>query len=110
MQAAWTRHKRSNKAERNRIIDEYRRSDLTQREFTDRAGLGLSTLQAWLRRAEADRSVSRSAQFVALPNLTTPASNPPTYRLKFADGKVLEIPADFDAEELARLVQLLQRV
>lgn len=92
--------------EREQILQTYRRSGLTQKQFANQFGLGLSTLQSWLRKtARPVRSLG--AGFVAVPNLLSAAPTPAAYRLRLPGGKDLEIRAGFDLEELAALLELL---
>jgi hypothetical protein len=89
------------------LLEEYRRSDLTQKDFAAEAGIGLSTFHAWLRRDQADGKAG-NAQFVSLPGLGLPAAAAPMYRLELPSRVILEIPSGFRAEELARLVEVLR--
>src|SRR5208282_6019701 len=93
-------------AQREDILRDYRRSQLTQKGFATRAGLSVSTLQAWLRKAPGRPAWTGSA-FVAVPNLLSASPVPPAYRLQWPGGLSLEGRAGFVSEELAALLQLL---
>jgi len=93
-------------AQREEIIRDYHRSQLTQKEFAQQAGIGVSTLQAWLRKAP-NRSAADTPAFVPLPNLLATTPLPPAYRLHWPGGLSLEVRAGFAAPELAALLQLL---
>jgi len=79
---------------------------LTQKEFATQAGLSVTTLQAWRRKAPDHRAWTGSA-FVAVPNLLSASPAPPAYRLQWPGGLSLEVRAGFVSEELAALLQLL---
>jgi hypothetical protein len=104
-------HPRKNftQTQREQLLQDYRRSKLTQRKFVAQAGIGLTTLQLWLRQAGQRASV-RQTEFVELPNLLSglPASS--TYRLHLAGGVLLEVSSGFRAEELTTLLQVLRQV
>ena len=78
---------------------------MSQRVFAAQTGIGLSTLQLWLRRARS--AAEPTATFVELPN-PFPVAAAPTYRLRWADGLVLELGHGFAAEELAGLLQVVE--
>jgi transcriptional regulator with XRE-family HTH domain len=102
-----TVRKRPTQAQREKILTAYRRSQLTQREFASQAGISVSALQFWLRKAAA-RPSRQATAFVQVPNLLAPASGPAVYRLHLGDGIDLEVRPGFRAEELASLLQLLR--
>jgi transcriptional regulator with XRE-family HTH domain len=93
-------------AQREKILQSYRRSQLTQREFAAQAGIGVSTLLAWLRKESAGAGPDRPT-FMALPNLLSAAPAPPAFRLQWPGGLSLEVRSGFSSEELAALLQLL---
>jgi len=93
-------------AEREKILRSYERSQMTQREFAAQAGIGVSTLAAWLRKAQDNKSGRPS--FVAVPNLLASVPAAPAYRVQWPGGLSLEIRAGFSSDELADLLQLLQ--
>ena len=100
--------RRHTPAQKDRLLAQYRRSGLTQRQFAAKAGIGYSTLTLWLRKAAPVRKTSKSA-FVAVPNLlSTPVTAP--YRLRFAGGLSVEVAAGFRSEELASLLEVVQRL
>lgn len=91
---------------REQILQAWRGSSLTPREFAAQAGLGVSTLYAWRRKAEAKAGAS-GTQFVSVPNLLSTVPAAPAYRLQWPGGLSLEVRAGFAAAELAALLQLL---
>jgi len=84
------------------------RSQLSQKEFAAQAGIGVSTLTAWLRKAAVNKE--RRASFVAVPNLLPASPSGPAYRLQWPGGLSLEIRPGFSSGELASLLQLLPRL
>jgi transcriptional regulator with XRE-family HTH domain len=108
MQNSSRTHKHSTPAEREKILQSYGQSQLTQKEFADQAGIGVSTLAAWRRKAR--ESKGRRPSFVAVPNLLPSVPAGPAYRLQWPNGVSLEIRAGFLSEELADLLQVLQVV
>jgi len=100
--------RRHSPAQKDRLLAQYRRSGLSQRQFAAKAGIGYSTLTLWLRKTAPARKPSKSA-FVAVPNLLS-TTTPPTYRLRFSGGLSVEVASGFQTEELASLLQVVQRL
>lgn len=99
--------KYSTPARREKILQAYRRSQLPQKEFAAQAGIGVSTLAAWLRKAAAKKEGDSS--FVAVPNLLSALPAAPAYRLQWPGGLSLEVRSGFSAQELGALLQLLPK-
>lgn len=93
-------------AQKDRLLAQYRRSGLSQRQFAAKAGIGYSTLTLWLRKAAPTIKPPKST-FVAVPNLLSPTP-PPAYRLRLSGGLSVEVAAGFRTEELASLLQMVQ--
>ncbi len=93
-------------AQREKILRAWRASSLPDQAFATGAGVGVSTLHAWRRRAAA-RSAVPLSRFVAVPNLLAAGPPAPAYRLHWAGGLSLEVRAGFAVGELAALLQLL---
>jgi transposase-like protein len=102
-----TVRKRRTQAQREKLLQAYHNSQLSQAEFAAQAGISLSTLQLWLRKA-ATSPPAHSTAFVQVPNLLAQTPTVPTYRLHLAGGIQLEVSAGFEPEELAVLLQLLR--
>jgi len=102
-----TVRKRPTQAQRATILTAYRRSPLTQREFASQAGISVSALQLWLRKAAASPCTQTTA-FVQVPNLLAQAPAPSVYRLHLPGAIDLEVGSGFRPEELASLLQLLR--
>lgn len=100
--------KRLTQAQREQIVEDYHRSELSQRVFAARAGIGLTTLQLWLRKA-ANRAPTSRPRFIELPNpLRSAPAAAWTYRVHLAGGVQLEVGSGFEPEELAILLQVLR--
>jgi hypothetical protein len=102
-----TARKHLTEAQRQSVLDSYRGSRLTQREFAAEVGIGVSTLHLWLRKAAA-RPSSPTTAFVQVPNLLGQAAGSAAYRLHLPGGLDLEVSSGFRTEELASLLQVLR--
>ena len=109
MQTLLLAHKRSNAAQRDKILGAYRCSQLTQKQFAAEVGIGVSTLQAWLRQAAVTQGGGGSG-FLPVPNLLSAPPAEPTYRIQWPGGLSLEVLSGFADQELAALLQALQTV
>jgi hypothetical protein len=106
MTTSSTTRLRRSPAQRTQLLRAFRASGLSQGAFAAQAGIGLSTLQLWLRSARPARTETPS--FVELPNPLPTAAAPPAYRLRWADGLVLELGRGWVPAELAALLPLLE--
>jgi hypothetical protein len=82
---------------------------MTQKEFAAQAGISVSTLQAWLRKAPVGPSAGDSV-FVAVPNLLSASPVASAYRLQWPGGLSLEVRSGFSSQELGTLLQLLPKL
>jgi hypothetical protein len=101
-----------------RLLGEWEQSGLSQAEFCRRRGLRAVNLAWWKRRLRGSpgrprggrQRVTRSAGHAAFVELALP-SHPVRgglgYELVLPSGVGLRLPADFDPERVARLVQAL---
>ena len=78
---------------------------MTRKDFAAQAGISVSTLAGWLRRA--DDPGEGGSRFVAVPNLLAAAPVAAAYRLQWPGGLSLEVRPGFAPGELAALLQLL---
>ena len=108
MQRPSTVRKRLTAAQREKILSAYRRSGLPQRDFALEAGIGVSTLQLWLRKAAT--GLNGPASFIQVPNLMESTGGPAMYRLHLGGGRGLDVGSGFRPEELAALLALLPGV
>jgi len=94
-------------AQRAHIIQDYHRAQLSQKEFAAQAGIGVTTLQSWLRQAARAAPAPR-VKFLPVPNLFTEAPARPTYRLQLTGGMQLEVCSGFRPEELTTLLRVVR--
>jgi transposase-like protein len=109
MQNSTLVRKHRTSAQRQSILQDYRRNQMTQKEFAAQAGISVSTLQAWLRKAPASPPAGGPV-FVAVPNLLSAAPTAPAYRLQWPGGLSLEVRSGFSSPELGALLQLLPKL
>ena len=88
--------------ERSKLVNRYRRSGLTRREFCEREGVSRSTLSNWLHAYEAEAEV----RFV---ELATKTGRQETASLELRLGDVcLVLPAALSDERIAQLVVTIE--
>jgi transposase-like protein len=95
--------------QREKILERYLGSSLTQKQFAAQVGIGVSTLHAWLRQASGGRNGGGSG-FLPAPNLFSGARPAPAYRVEWPGGLSLEVRAGFAGKELAALLAVLPGV
>lgn len=105
MQDSTGGRKHATAEQREKILQSYRESSLTQKEFVAQGGISLSTLHLWLKKAPAPKRPE--TRFVAVPNLLAALPAPAAYRLQWPGGLTLEVRSGFATEELAALSRLL---
>ena len=96
-------------AQRDKILERYLCSSLTQKQFAAQVGIGVSTLHAWLRQAAGGRN-GGGLGFLPAPNLFSGARPAPAYRIEWPGGLSVEVRAGFAGEELAALLAVLPGV
>lgn len=106
------------------ILGRYWKSGLTQRVFARKAGISVSTLQYWLRRAgSANKDQPRKAgSSVAAPAISLlgvelagalplgARSAAGAYEIEMSGGVCLRLPGGFADGEVRRLLALLKEV
>jgi hypothetical protein len=83
---------------------EYRRSSQTVDQLAQQQGVVVSTVKRWLR-MQRQRKAPRLVEVNRAPNL---GSSSRIGQLRLSKGLVLELEHGFQAEPIARLVQLLE--
>jgi hypothetical protein len=96
-------------AQRAQITQDYHRGQLSQKEFAAQAGIGVTTLQSWLRKGASATPAPR-AKFLPVPNLLNGAPARSTYRLHLAGGMQLEVGSGFRPEELTTLLRVVREL
>jgi len=102
------------------ILEEYAKSGLTQRVFAREMGIGVSTLQYWLRRrARQQRRETSGAETPAKVSLLEvdladvaghARVGEERYEMEWANGLRLRVPRGFREEELRMLLGLVKEV
>ena len=81
------------RAQARAILDQFKRSGLTQRAFAKQIGISKNTLSFWVRREKQS-----AASTGALVPIDVVAREPTGFELE-VDGAVLRIPGDVSAEQ-----------
>jgi hypothetical protein len=104
--------KQNEKPEWVRVAEEYEASGLTQREFAERRGMTLSTLQSWVYRRRRQESAPMVQPVRLLPVQVTAAvveSGSNRLEVLTASGERVSFAVGTDVEYVARLVAALER-
>jgi transposase-like protein len=98
-----SRRRRWTVKQRQRFIARFHESQLTQRDFATRHGVGLSTLSKWLRVENETASPPVRFQEVTLPNM------PLRYAVEIVSphGWTVRLQNSSEIEALAQLLQVL---
>lgn len=108
-----SRRRRRTPQQRAELVTQYRRSGLSQRDFVQSHGLGLSTLTKWLRTERRtgvkppDRKDAVPFQEVKLPPQFRPTGW--AAEVALAEGVVLRLSAHAAASWATELLQALRR-
>ena len=97
--------------EMSRLFEEQRASGLSIRAFAEKRGLRPGTLHWWRRELRLRKDASAPSGAIVPVRLVeapeTASSRAPTFRVEFAGGRpTIEVPADFDAASLRRLLEV----
>jgi transposase-like protein len=89
--------------QRERLLARFHENQLTQRDFANRHGVGLSTLSKWLRVESELASPSVKFQEVTLPKM------PPSYQVEVVSphGWTVRLQNGSGIETLAQVLQAL---
>lgn len=98
----------------SRILDRWKQSGLGGPTFCRREGLSQPLFYSWKRKlrlreeakAATPRSRQRGLQFVPVEVKPTPTAAP--LEVALTGGRVVRVPADFDATALTRLLSVLE--
>jgi transposase-like protein len=97
--------RRSSRAERRAMIEEYEASGLTQKEFAARRQAPLSTLTYWLRRARRSRPDAASPSPVHFQSFPLPESSAWAAEVRRSDGTLLRFSAGAGADLVRALLK-----
>lgn len=107
MQKTLLVRKRFSRAEREALLAEYCRGEVTQREFAAGAGISVSCLYYWLRKS-TERPISTDPPWIELPKgLAAVEVAAVPYKVRFPGGMVLELARGFEPEETALLCRMI---
>ena len=87
-----------------RVVEEFRASGLTRREFCSQRGIALTTFDYWRQAAPLQAATGESGSGAAT------AAAAQSFTLRLANGRSIESSWRFDEEELARLIRIAERV
>jgi hypothetical protein len=107
------RRRRRTPAEIQQIISEFKRGELTQKEFCRRQGLTLSTVGRYLSLGRASSEASNRglvAVELAVKKGGGKASGGCGLSVSVGSGRRIVVEAGFDVATLQRLVQVLERM
>jgi transcriptional regulator with XRE-family HTH domain len=100
-----SRTRRRSATEGARLVERYEASGLTQREFADRNGVTMSTLQYWLRKARSgDEAPVEQFRFVEVVENGSPDSATGGMSMEFVDGLMLRFEGLPSPSYLAEVV------
>jgi hypothetical protein len=103
---------RRSREERAELIASYRQSGQRQREFCQQRGIGLSTLQNYLRgeRTKGQQRRRRLLEVEVVAKASTAARETPELELIAPNGYRIAVGAEFKAEALLRLLEVVERI
>jgi len=104
--------KQNEKPEWVRVAEEYEASGLTQREFAERRGMTLSTLQSWVyrRRRQESAPVVQSVRLLPVQVTVAPVERgSSTLEVLTASGERVSFAVGTDVRYVARLVAALEK-
>ena len=106
---AKTERTRRSRAEIAELIGTYRQSGQKQREFCQQRGIGLSTLQNYLRRERSNGQPKQQLLEVeVVPKATAGSSQ--ALEIIAPNGYRIMVVARFAAEDLLRLLRVLEQI
>ena len=93
-----------------RLLREYERSALPQRQFAAQAGVAYSTFTHWLRRARAGDFDPPQPEWIeaALPPAPSSATERDRFQIELAPDLRLHLPVGVEPEVIVQLLQQLR--
>src|SRR5579872_3143713 len=85
-----------------RVIEEYRASGLTRREFAEQRGIGVATLDYWRQRIGSKPRLLK----VEVTRSETPAQK---FTVRLANGRAIESSFPLAEQDLALLIRIVER-
>jgi transposase-like protein len=107
-----TRRRYSEK-ERREMVEEYKASSMSQVRFASSRGISAATLQNWLRKFHKSKGGEQPGKLLpvrVLPDscLDDTQSLGRSFEITLNSCRQLRVPSGFDAEEVKKLVHLLE--
>lgn len=97
------KRRRHSKDEVARIVAEYQRGTLTQREVAEHHGVCIATIQNWLRRVQpAEPEANGWIEIVPSPPRSTNS-----YRIELPNGRVLVLGTGWQAPQVRELIEAI---
>lgn len=85
-----------------RVVEEFRTSGSTRREFCSQRGIALTTFDYWRRQLRGQPRLMRV-------EVMRPEAAAQSFTLRLANGRSIESSWQFGEEELARLIRITER-
>ena len=89
-----------------KILADFRKSGLSQRQFASRRTMSLSTLQSWVRKHPPAVTNSCRPEVISVGTYSGP---PPLLEIEFPGGEVLRIGAGCRVEDIRGVLAELRR-
>jgi transposase-like protein len=96
------------------VLEDQERSGLSVAEYAEDVGVTPSTLYSWRRRLESAPAPKRRREAPGLVRVQVrreaelPGAKTETLVVRVGRRRAIEIPAGFDADELARVIEVLE--
>jgi hypothetical protein len=90
-------------AEMRKIVEEFRASGLTRREFCSQRGIALTTFDYW-------RGQLRSTSRLVKVEVARPETAAQSFTLRLANGRSIESSWRFDEDQLAQLIRIVENM
>lgn len=101
--------KRRSRQEIQRVVEEFRRSDLERTAFAESIGVHVNTLYKWLRQnPNEDAPTAQVAVPVRVRAQTPSASTAPVLEVALVNGRTIRVHGEFDRKTLLNLVDTLE--
>jgi len=100
------KRKKRTRTEWTRLVQEWQSSGLSQKAFGRRKGIAVTTLSWWSCRLR--REAQERRPFVPVDVVADAPAVSGAFRVEVAGGRVVLVPASFDAAALRRLVAALE--
>ena len=100
--------RRRSSAEVSKLVEEYRASGMSHREFAGAKGVPVSTVSGWVRRAAPAQRADRTALVPVIPKLSQ-ANRGSVVRIDLPCGRRVEVQGTISPDVLEDLLSVLDR-